>query len=125
MAEPQSSGLGLIEHALTTAAIGPYQIQAAIAAVHSEAPSAEQTDWPQILALYTLLERVAPNPVFALHRVVAVAMANGPEAGLAALAVIENDERLIRHPLKPCARTCSSLLATGQAQPPHIAPQRG
>ncbi len=90
-------GLGLVEHALTTAAIGPYQIQAAIAAVHCEAPSAGQTDWPQIVALYTLLERIAPNPVFALNRVVAVAMANGPEAGLAALAVIENDERLAGH----------------------------
>jgi RNA polymerase sigma factor (sigma-70 family) len=90
-------GLGLLEHALTTAAIGPYQLQAAIAAVHSEAPSAEQTDWPQIVALYTLLERIAPNPVFALNRVVAVAMANGPEAGLAALAMIENDERLAGH----------------------------
>jgi RNA polymerase sigma factor (sigma-70 family) len=87
-------GLGLVEHALATAAIGPYQIQAAIAAVHSEAPSAGQTDWPQILALYTLLERIAPNPVFTLNRVVAVAMTNGPEAGLAALAVIENDKRL-------------------------------
>jgi RNA polymerase sigma factor (sigma-70 family) len=87
-------GLRLVEHTLTTSAIGPYQLQAAIAAVHSEAPSAEQTDWLQILALYTLLERIAPNPVFALNRVVAVAMAKGPTAGLAALAVIENDERL-------------------------------
>jgi RNA polymerase sigma factor (sigma-70 family) len=87
-------GLRLVEYALATAEIGPYQIQAAIAAVHSEAPSAGQTDWPQILALYTLLERIAPNPVFALNRVVAVAMTNGPEAGLAALAVIENDKRL-------------------------------
>jgi RNA polymerase sigma factor (sigma-70 family) len=90
-------GLGLIEQALTTAAIGPYQLQAAIAAVHCEAPSAEQTDWPQILALYTLLERIAPNPVFALNRVVAVAMAKGPRAGLAALAVIEEDNRLAGH----------------------------
>ena len=90
-------GLGLVEHALTTAEIGPYQLQAAIAAVHCEAPSAGQTDWPQIVALYTLLERIAPNPVFALNRAVAVAMASGPEAGLAALAVIENDERLAGH----------------------------
>jgi RNA polymerase sigma factor (sigma-70 family) len=90
-------GLRLVEHALTTSAIGPYQLQAAIAAVHCEAPSAEQTDWPQILALYTLLERIAPNPVFALNRVVAVAMTKGPEAGLAALVVIENDKRLVGH----------------------------
>jgi RNA polymerase sigma factor (sigma-70 family) len=87
-------GLGLVQDALTTAAIGPYQIQAAIAAVHCEAQSAGQTDWPQILALYSLLERIAPNPVFALNRAVAVAMTKGPEAGLAALAVIEDDERL-------------------------------
>jgi predicted RNA polymerase sigma factor len=65
--------------------------------VHCEAPSAEQTDWPQILALYTLLERIAPNPVFAFNRVVAVAMAKDPQAGLAALAVIENDKRLAGH----------------------------
>jgi RNA polymerase sigma factor (sigma-70 family) len=90
-------GLGLVEHALATAAIGPYQLQAAIAAVHCEAPSAGQTDWPQILALYTLLERIAPNPVFALNRVVAVAMAQGPEAGLAALAAVEQDRRLAGH----------------------------
>ena len=90
-------GLRLVENALTTAAIGPFQLQAAIAAVHCEAPSAKQTDWPQILALYTLLERIAPNPVFALNRVVAVAMTNGPQAGLAALAAIENDKRLAGH----------------------------
>lgn len=92
-------GLGLVEHALTTSAIGPYQLQAAIAAVHCEAPSAGEADWSQILALYTLLERIAPNPVFALNRVVAVAvaMAKGPGAGLAALAVIENDKRLTGH----------------------------
>ena len=61
--------------ALAAAAIGPYQLQAAIAAVHAEAPSADQTDWHQIVVLYTLLERIAPNPVFALNRAVAVAMA--------------------------------------------------
>jgi RNA polymerase sigma factor (sigma-70 family) len=90
-------GLRLVEHALTTSAAGPYQLQAAIAAVHCEALSTGQTDWPQIAALYTLLERIAPNPVFALNRVVAVAMANGPKAGLAALAVIEEDKRLAGH----------------------------
>jgi len=90
-------GLRLVEHALTTSAAGPYQLQAAIAALHCEAPSTGQTDWPQIAALYTLLERIAPNPVFALNRVVAIAMAKGPAAGLAALAAIENDEHLTGH----------------------------
>jgi hypothetical protein len=68
-------GVALVERALATAAIGPYQLQAAIAALHAEAPSAEDTDWHQIASLYTLLERIAPNPVFALNRTVAVAMA--------------------------------------------------
>lgn len=92
-----TAGLQLVEHALSTAAIGPYQLQAAIAAVHAEAPSAEATDWPQILALYTLLERLTPNPVFALNRTVAMAMVHGPRAGLAALAEVDGDERLAGH----------------------------
>ena len=90
-------GVALVEQALAAAAVGPYQLQAAIAAVHAEAPSADQTDWHQIVVLYTLLERIAPNPVFALNRAVAVAMAQGPDAGLAALSAIEGDERLARH----------------------------
>jgi RNA polymerase sigma factor (sigma-70 family) len=92
-----ADGLALVEHALATAAIGPYQLQAAIAAVHAEAPSAGETDWHQILALYGLLERIAPNPVFTLNRVVAVAMTHGPRAGLAELAKIESDGRLGEH----------------------------
>jgi RNA polymerase sigma factor (sigma-70 family) len=90
-------GVALVEHALKTSTIGPYQLQAAIAALHAEAPSADETDWEQILALYTLLERIAPNPIFALNRAVAVAMAKGPDAGLAQLAAIETDERLSSH----------------------------
>jgi RNA polymerase sigma factor (sigma-70 family) len=92
-----TAGLALVEHALATAAIGPYQLQAAIAAVHAEAPSAEGTDWHQIVALYSLLERIAPNPLFTLNRAVAIAMAHGPHAGLAELAKIEGDERLAGH----------------------------
>ena len=92
-----AEGVALIEHTLATAPIGPYQLQAAIAAVHAEASSAAETDWPQIVLLYTLLERLAPNPVFALNRTVAVAMARGPQAGLAELARIEQDERLAGH----------------------------
>jgi RNA polymerase sigma factor (sigma-70 family) len=77
--------------------LGPYQIQAAIAAVHDEAPSAEETDWPQILALFQLLETIAPGPMVTLNRVVAVAMVNGPQAGLEVLAPLEADERMARH----------------------------
>ena len=65
--------------------------------MHAEAGSADETDWHQIVALYTLLQRMAPNPMFALNRVVAVAMAQGPDAGLVALAAIERDERLAGH----------------------------
>ncbi|MBV8942529.1 MAG: sigma-70 family RNA polymerase sigma factor [Solirubrobacterales bacterium] len=92
-----AEGVKLVEQALTTAPIGPYQLQASIAAVHAEAMTPEETDWHQIVSLYTLLERLAPNPIFALNRTVAVAMAEGPAAGLAELAAIEDDERLAGH----------------------------
>ena len=75
-------------------AVGPYQLQAAIAAVHDEAEDVDATDWPQILALYDLLDRVAPNPVSSLSRVVAVARVHGPAAGLDALAELESDRRV-------------------------------
>ena len=73
---------------------GPYQLQAAIAAVHDEAASAEATDWPQILALYELLLRISDNPVVALNHAVAVAMVRGPRAGLELLGRLEADERI-------------------------------
>ena len=75
-------------------AAGPYQLQAAIAAVHDEAEDVDATDWPQILALYDLLDRVAPNPVSSLSRVVAVARVHGPQAGLGALDELESDRRM-------------------------------
>jgi RNA polymerase sigma factor (sigma-70 family) len=75
-------------------AVGAYQLQAAIAAVHDEAADVDTTDWPQILALYDLLDRVAPNPVSSLSRVVAVARVHGPAAGLGALAGLESDRRM-------------------------------
>jgi RNA polymerase sigma factor (sigma-70 family) len=90
-------GVALVESALARGPIGPYQLQAAIAALHAEAKRAEDTDWRQIVALYELLERVAPSPVFTLNRVVAVAMLRGPEAGLDLLATVAGDERLARH----------------------------
>jgi RNA polymerase sigma factor (sigma-70 family) len=84
-----AKGTALITTALSSSAIGPYQVQAAIAAVHAEAPSAQATDWPQVLALYTLLERLAPNPVTTLNRAVALGMVKGPAAGLALLSELE------------------------------------
>nr|MDQ3572974.1 RNA polymerase sigma factor [Actinomycetota bacterium] len=89
-------GISLIEAALAEGPTGPYQLQAAIAAVHDEAPSAEETDWPQILALYGLLTRVTDSPVVALNRAVAVAMVHGPDAGLTQLDELDADPRLER-----------------------------
>jgi len=90
-------GTKLIAATLPRATIGPYQLQAAIAAVHTEAPASEETDWPQVLALYELLERVAPNPMVTLNRAVALAMVHGPRAALDLLATLDEDERLARH----------------------------
>ena len=87
-------GVALISASLAEAPIGPYQLQAAIAAVHDEAPSTEATDWPQIVALYDLLARIAPNPMVALNQAVAIAMVDGPRAGLARLDALADDERI-------------------------------
>ncbi|MEI8412341.1 MULTISPECIES: RNA polymerase sigma factor [unclassified Kribbella] len=87
-------GVGLITAALPRGPVGPYQLQAAIAAVHDEAPSAEETDWAQIVALYEVLLQLVDNPMVALNQVVAVAMARGPDDGLKLLATIEGDERI-------------------------------
>jgi predicted RNA polymerase sigma factor len=89
-----AEGVALLTRTLGRTPIGPYQLQAAIAAVHDEAPSAEETDWPQILALYEVLERVSPGPVVTLNRAVAVAMVHGPRAGLALLGTLEADDRM-------------------------------
>ncbi|MEU8925464.1 DUF6596 domain-containing protein [Kitasatospora sp. NPDC048545] len=94
---PLGEGLELIDAALPGGQPGPYQVQAAIAAVHSEAATAEDTDWPQILALYDLLLRFDANPMAALGRAVAVAMVHGPSAGLALLDELAADRRLARH----------------------------
>jgi RNA polymerase sigma factor (sigma-70 family) len=90
-----AEGTSLVNHPLAKGAVGEYQLQAAIAAVHSQAPQAADTDWPQILALYGLLEQMTGNPVVTLNRAVAAAMAHGPSAGLALLD--EVDERLTGH----------------------------
>ncbi|MFB6888163.1 RNA polymerase sigma factor [Kitasatospora sp. NPDC056327] len=90
-------GVALISRTLPRGRVGPYQVQAAIAAVHDEAPDAKSTDWPQILALYDVLAGFGENPFVTLNRAVALAMTDGPEAGLAALAPLEADRRLARH----------------------------
>lgn len=77
-----AQGCALVEQALATRRFGPYGLQAAIAAVHAEAPSAAQTDWPQIIGLYDVLLRMLPSPVIELNRAAAVAMRDGPLAGL-------------------------------------------
>ncbi|HET6987876.1 MAG TPA: DUF6596 domain-containing protein [Kribbella sp.] len=96
IAEQIQEGVELITAALPRGPVGPYQLQAAIAAVHDEAPSAEQTDWAQILALYEVLLQLTDNPMVALNHVVAVAMARGADDGLKLLASIEDDERIAK-----------------------------
>lgn len=90
-------GIALITDSLARLSLGPYQLQAAIAALHAEAATDEETDWPQILALYQLLEAVAPSPMAALSQAVAAAMVQGPAAGLARLAQLDDDQRLSSH----------------------------
>ena len=90
-------GVALITRSLAEAAIGPYQVQAAIAAIHDEARAAADTDWPQIVTLYDLLNRIAPGPMVTLNRIVALAMAEGPRKGLDQLAAAESDPVLAGH----------------------------
>ena len=93
-AESIAEGVALITDALPRGPTGPYQLQAAIAAIHDEAPSADATDWPQILVLYELLMRTSDNPVVALNHAVAVAMVRGPQAGLDLIGKLEVNERI-------------------------------
>jgi RNA polymerase sigma factor (sigma-70 family) len=95
--ESIAAGVGLVTSALARGPVGAYQLQAAIAAVHSEAVSADETDWAEVLALYELLDRVAPNPMAAINRALAVAMVRGPDAGLDLLASLDGDSRVARH----------------------------
>jgi RNA polymerase sigma factor (sigma-70 family) len=96
-AQAVAEGVALITRALASAPIGPYQLQAAIAAVHDEAARFEDTDWDQILGLYELLDRLAPGPIVTLNRIVAVAMVHGPKAGLRQLAAAEAEPALAGH----------------------------
>jgi RNA polymerase sigma factor (sigma-70 family) len=90
-------GVALVSDALPRGSVGPYQLQAAIAAVHDEAARPEDTDWPQILALYGLLEQMSDNPMVRLSRAIAVAMVQGPRAGLERLTALERDGSLRGH----------------------------
>jgi predicted RNA polymerase sigma factor len=92
-----AEGVALISETLSRGAIGAYQLQAAIAAVHDEAPRAADTDWPQILALYSLLERMSANPMVTLNQAVAAAMVHGPAAALTRLEALDADERMAGH----------------------------
>ncbi|WP_434040925.1 MULTISPECIES: RNA polymerase sigma factor [Sorangium] len=92
-----AEGVALVTAALSRGAIGPYPLQAAIAAVHDEAARAEETDWPQILALYGVLMRMSDNPMVALSHAVATAMVHGPRAGLDLLEALDDDPRLAGH----------------------------
>jgi predicted RNA polymerase sigma factor len=102
--EAISEGVDLITWAMSTTRLGPYQLQAAIAAVHSEAKAAAGTDWRQILGLYTLLESHLDSPVVTLNRAVAVAKVRGPAAGLALLDTLRDDERVTRSHRYPAVR---------------------
>ena len=99
-----SEGRRLVVDALTGGRPGPYALQAAIAAVHDEAATVATTDWPQIVALYDVLRTVAPSPLIELNRAVAVAMVDGPAAGLALLDAVTADRRLAGYHLLPAAR---------------------
>jgi predicted RNA polymerase sigma factor len=92
-----AEGVDLVTQALSRAALGPYQVQAAIAAVHDEAARPEDTDWREVLALYRVLDRLSPNPMVRLNEAVALAMVDGPRAGLALLATLDGDSRLADH----------------------------
>jgi RNA polymerase sigma-70 factor, ECF subfamily len=107
--EQIAEGVALVERSLSSRRLGPYALQAAIAAVHAEAPSSEQTDWPQIVGLYDVLMRLDPSPVVELNRAVAVAMRDGPEAGLGLVEGILGRGELADYPLAHAAR--AGLLA--------------
>jgi RNA polymerase sigma-70 factor, ECF subfamily len=100
IAEAQS----LIERALASRRIGPYVLQAAIVAVHADAPSAGQTDWAEIVALYDVLLRIEPSPIVALNRAAALGMRDGPKAGLASVEAAMGDGQLDDYALAHSAR---------------------
>lgn len=108
-------GVALVSYALSKGSIGAYQLQAAIAAVHDEAAQAEDTDWPQILALYDLLKRMSDNPLVALNYAVAAAMVYGPANGLVLLDQLKSDQRLAGHHRLDAARAHLEEMAGNHA----------
>jgi len=116
--EQIAQGTALVERALASRRIGPYTLQAAIAAVHAEAPAAAATDWGQIVGLYDVLVRAEPSPVVELNRAAAVAMRDGPAAGLALIDAILSRGELTDYPLAHSARAelCRRLGKTGDAR---------
>ena len=90
-------GISLISGPFSQSAIGPYRLQAAIAALHDEARNVEDTDWRQIFALYGLLEKLTENPMVSLNRAIAASMASGPATGLEMLNTLDSDPRLTGH----------------------------
>jgi len=116
--EQIAEGTALVERALASRRIGPYTLQAAIAAVHAEAPAASATDWAQIVGLYDVLARAEPSPVVELNRAAAVAMRDGPAAGLALIDTILARGDLADYPLAHSARAelCRRLGKTGDAR---------
>jgi RNA polymerase sigma-70 factor (ECF subfamily) len=116
--EQIKEGVALVEQALKSRRFGPYTLQAAIAAVHSEATSSAATDWPQIVALYSVLARVEPSPVIELNLAVAVAMRDGPEAGLKLIDAILTRGELTAYHLAHAARAdlCRRLGKTAEAR---------
>ena len=111
-------GIALVEHALKSRRFGPYTLQAAIAAVHSEASSSATTDWPQIVALYSVLARAGPSPVVELNRAVAIAMRDGPETGLTLVEGLLGRGDLVDYHLAHAARAdlCRRLGKTTEAR---------
>jgi RNA polymerase sigma-70 factor (ECF subfamily) len=119
-----AEGRRLVVPALTGPGVGPYAVQAAIAALHDEAPDVASTDWPQIVALYDVLLRLTPSPLVALNRAMAVAMADGAAAGLALVDELADAPELRGYHLLPATRgellarlgrTAEAALAYGAA----------
>jgi RNA polymerase sigma factor (sigma-70 family) len=99
-----NEGATLLQTAISRGAVGAYQLQAAIAALHDEAARAEDTDWPQILVLYELMKRISNNPMVGLNHAIAAAMVHGPTKGLELLRALDVDERIARHHRLDAAR---------------------
>jgi predicted RNA polymerase sigma factor len=92
-----AEGVALVTRAFAGGSVGLYQLQAAIAALHDEAPTVEQTDWREILALYEVLARISDNPMVSLNRAIAAAMVDGPAAGLELIDALDADARIAGH----------------------------